>query len=196
MKVALYMRVSTDDQTNKNQEITLQEVAKIRGYDIVSIYQDQDSGSKKFRPGLDSLLSDSRSGKFAAVVSVKVDRIARSLRDLLDIAATLGRNNVDLIFTDQDLDITSSQGRLMFKILGAFAEYEREIIVERTKAGLRRAKREGKHIGRPSIHYMKRDKVIRLHNEGKSIRIIAKETGLSVGAVHKTLSKNKGVSLT
>lgn len=183
MKVVFYMRVSTDDQTNKNQELRLQEVSSTRGWEIVGIYQDQESGAKRSRPGLDAMLSDARSGRFDAVMAVKVDRIARSLQDLLEIAAELGRNNVDLVFSDQDLDITSSQGRLMFRILGAFAEYEREIIVERTKAGLRRARREGKRIGRPGIHPMTRKRVLELYNEGMSYRVIAEKMNISRGSV-------------
>jgi len=99
------------------------------------------------------MLRDARRKEWDKVLAVKVDRIARSLKDLLEIAGTLGQHNIGLSFTDQDLDISSSEGRLMFQIMGAFAEYEREIIIERTKAGMRRARKQGKKIGRPKIEH-------------------------------------------
>ena len=172
MKIALYMRVSTDDQTNANQEIRLQELAAFRQYEIVQIYQDQESGAKRSRPALEEMLSDAQKGKFQAVLTVKVDRIARSLRDLLEIAGTLGQYNVDLLFADQNIDIKSAEGKLMYLILGAFAEFEREIIVERTKAGLRRARKAGRTMGRPKIHHEIVERVKRLHADGMSYRLI------------------------
>jgi len=189
---ALYLRVSTDDQTNTNQEIRLLEVVERRGWKIHKIYLDEESGEKRNRPGLNEMLLDAKRGLFDVVLSVKVDRIARSLQDLLEIAGTLGNYNVDLEFSDQDLDITSSQGRLMFQILGAFAEYEREIISERTKAGLRRAKREGKKLGRTKIHGSKVRKVLELKEDGMSIRNIAEKVGISktqVSRILKTVPK-------
>ena len=175
MKVALYMRVSTEDQENENQDLRLREVAEIRGYDIVGIYTDKESGGKRSRPGLDKMIKDARRGRFNGIMAVKVDRIARSLQDLLEIAGNLGSYGVDLLFTDQDLDISSSQGKLMFQILGAFAEYEREIIQDRTKAGLRRARREGKRIGRPGIHHKTKEKVRKLRLDGLSYREISEK---------------------
>jgi len=190
-KVALYLRVSTDDQTNENQRIRLEEISKVRGYEIVEVYLDQESGGKRSRPGLDRMLSDARRGRFKVVLAVKVDRIARSLQDLLEIAGSLGNSGVDLLFTDQDLDISSSQGRLMFQILGAFAEYERAMIRERTMAGLRRAKRQGKKLGRPKVHGSKVRKVRELREEGLSIRRISEEVGISKSQVSRILSVPK-----
>ena len=187
MKIALYMRVSTEDQENRNQELRLQEVAQAHGWDIVETFQDKESGGKRSRPGLEEMIKGARSGDFNGVVAVKVDRIARSLQDLLEIAGTLGSYGVDLFFTDQDLDISSSQGKLMFQILGAFAEYERDIIKDRTKAGLRRAKREGKKLGRPKIHGSKVRKVRELRADGLSVRRIAEEAGISKSAVSRIL---------
>jgi len=175
MKVALYMRVSTDEQTTDNQEIQLIDISKARGYTVVGSYKDIISGKKKSRPELDRMLSDARKGKFDIVLSVKVDRISRSLRDLLHIAGTLGEYNIDLKFTDQDFDISSSQGKLMFQILGAFGEFEREMIVERTKAGLRRAKGKGQKLGRPKINGMIVQKVKNLHAMKRSYREISKQ---------------------
>jgi DNA invertase Pin-like site-specific DNA recombinase len=187
LKVALYMRVSTEDQENENQDLRLQEVAQVRGWDIVETFQDKESGGKRSRPGLDAMISGARKGQFNAVLAVKVDRIARSLQDLLEIAGTLGSYGVDLFFTDQDLDISSSQGKLMFQILGAFAEYERDIIKDRTRAGLRRVRRQGKKLGRPRVHGAKVRKAQELRADGLSIREIAGETGISKSAVDRIL---------
>lgn len=194
MKIVLYMRVSTDDQTNENQRIRLDETVNQRGWTLVDTYQDQESGAKRSRPGLDQLLKDARAGRFDLVLVTKVDRISRSLQDLLEIAAKLGEYNVSLSFTDQPIDISSSMGKAFFQILGAFAELERSMIIERTKAGLRRARREGKRIGRPPLHHETRNKVQRLREKGKSMREISRETGLSIGTVHKTLTEKEGES--
>jgi DNA invertase Pin-like site-specific DNA recombinase len=194
MKVAGYMRVSTDHQNNENQRMRLEEYCNRRGWDLIDIYEDEESGSKRNRPGLDKMLKDARSYNFDKVLAVKVDRIARSLSDLLEISGKLGDSAVSLSFTDQDLDISSSQGRLMFQILGAFAEYEREIIIERTKAGQKRARKQGKKIGRPKLNGMTKIKIIRLSQEGESIRRIAEWCKVSVGTVHKVLKEYRGVS--
>jgi DNA invertase Pin-like site-specific DNA recombinase len=194
------MRVSTDHQTNENQRLRIEEFCNSHNWDLVKIYQDEESGSKRNRPGLDEMIRDSRRDDFGKVVAVKVDRIARSLGDLLDIAGRLSEYAVSLSFTDQDIDISSSQGKLMFQILGAFAEWEREMIIERTKAGMRRAQKQGKKIGRPKINGMTKQKVIDLRKEGYSYSVIQKETGLSKGkisqilTVHKGLMKKRGVS--
>ena len=193
MKVALYLRVSTDHQNNENQKIRLVEFCEKREWEIFKIYQDEESGSKRKRPGLDSMLLDARKDLFDKVIAVKVDRLARSLRDLLEISGRLGDCAVSLSFTDQDLDISSSQGRLMFQILGAFAEYEREIIIERTKAGQRRARREGKKIGRPKIHWQTKKRILDLSDEGLSIRKISGRVKVSVGTVQKVVSDYRGV---
>jgi len=194
MKVAIYMRVSTDDQTNENQRIRLEETVNKRGWFLVDTYQDQESGAKRSRPGLNQMLKNARVGKFDLVLVTKVDRISRSLQDLLEIAAKLSEYNVSLSFTDQPIDISSSMGRAFFQILGTFAEFERSMNIKRTKAGIRRVRREGKRVGRPPLHHETRKKILRLRDEGKSIRMISKETGLSIGAVHKTLTEKEGES--
>ena len=195
MKVAGYMRVSTDHQTNENQRLRIEEFCERREWEIIGIYQDIESGSKRNRPGLNEMLSDARRDQFDKVVSVKVDRLSRSLIDLIEIAGKLSENAVSLSFCDQDIDISSIVGRAMFKIMGVFAEMEREQIIERTKAGQNRARREGKRIGRPKIHWQKKKKILDLNREGLSIRKIAVRVGVSVGTVQKVLSDfNRGLS--
>ena len=190
-QAALYLRVSTDDQTNENQEVRLTDICKSRSWEIFQVYKDVESGAKRSRPGLDRMIMDARSGAFQVVMAVKVDRIARSVRDLLEIASSLTLNGVDLTFSDQDFDIGTSEGRLMFKILGSFAEYEREIISERTKAGLRRVKREGRKLGRPKIHGGTVQAIKRsFQDEDLSMGEISKKYGISKASVSRIL---KGV---
>lgn len=193
MKVALYMRVSTDHQQNENQLLVLERVAIQRGLDIVGRFKDKESGAKRNRPGLNDLLSEARKGSFQLVLAVKIDRIARSLKDLLEISGKLGSYGVGLSFTDQDIDISSSAGRLMFQILGAFAEWERELNRERTIAGQNRARREGKRIGRPKLHWQTKRRILDLSDEGLSIRKIAGRVNVSVGTVQKVVSDFRGV---
>jgi DNA invertase Pin-like site-specific DNA recombinase len=189
IRIALYERVSTIDQFNGTQHLRLTELAQVRGWEVVQTYTDTESGSKRARPGLDAMLSDARAGRFQTVLAVRVDRIARSLQDLLEICGNLGSYGVSLSFSDQDLDISSSQGRLMLGILGAFSQYEREIIVERTKAGLRRARSQGKRLGRPTIHYMTRKRALELLGEGLSVRDVASRLGISKSLVSSLRSE-------
>lgn len=195
MNVVGYMRVSTDHQTNENQRLRITEFCDRRGWDLLRFYEDIESGRKRKRSGLEELLKDSRQDKFDKVVAVRVDRLSRSLIDLIEISGKLSDNAVSISFTEHDIDISSSMGRAMFQIMGVFAELEREVIVERTKAGQRRARREGKKIGRPKINGMTIDKIRRLRREGLSIRKVAKECGVSVGTVQKVSIENPGVSL-
>lgn len=196
-KVALYMRVSTDHQTTDNQEQRLIEFCARRRWEIVEIYKEVESGSSLHRPELFRLLADARnpSCPWSILVAVKVDRIGRSVQDLIEIADNLAGKGKGLVFSDQDIDITSSSGRLMFNILSAFAEFERQIIIERTKAGQARARAKGRKLGRPSTHHMTREKIERLRASGLSIREIASRLNLSVGLVHKVVKQFSRVSL-
>ena len=202
MKVALYMRVSTDHQTTENQYRRLEEFCDRKGWEVIGHYEDIMTGRKVKRPGLERLLNDAHQGYFQKVISVKVDRVARSLKDLLTIAEQLHRSDIDLIFTDQDMDLSTSSGKMVMQILGAMAEFESELISERTKAGLKTARANGKKLGRKKINGMTTQKVIDLRKEGWSYSVIQKETGLSKGkisqilAVHKRDREKKGVSLT
>ena len=195
MNVVGYLRVSTDHQTNENQRIRIKEFSERRGWNLIKIYEDIESGKKRKRPGLNELLKDARQDNFDKVLSVRVDRISRNMKDLIEIAGRLSDNAVSMSFTEQDLDITSSMGRAMFLIMGVFAELERSVLVERTIAGQNRARRQGKKIGRPKINVMTIDKIKRLSKEGLSIRKISNECKVSVGSVQKVVSEKVGVSL-
>jgi len=150
MKVAIYVRVSTTEQTTLNQEINLKEYCERNQMEIYKIYRDEGvSGSKTSREGLDLMLKDMRDGHFKGIVVWKLDRLGRSIQHLLQILQELQNKGVRLICTDMNIDTDTPQGKFFFTIVGAFAELEREIIRERINLGIKRAKSQGKHLGRP-----------------------------------------------
>ena len=167
-KAAIYLRVSTTQQTVENQRRELEAAAKARGWDIVAVYQDQGiSGAKgrADRPQLDLMLKDAVRGRFSVCMSWAVDRLGRSLPDLIATMQDMHAAKVDLFLLQQGLDTTTPSGRAMFGMLGVFSEFERAMIQDRVKAGLARAKAEQdagvvrrdaagrklKAIGRPAI---------------------------------------------
>ena len=141
-RAALYVRVSTDAQTVENQTRELRQVAKRRGWDVVEVYSDAGiSGAKgrHGRPGLDTMLKDASRRKFDIVMAWAIDRLGRSLSDLLDTIQHLEACGVDLYLDQQAIDTTTPMGKLVFQLTGAFAEFERTMIRQRIKAGLKRA---------------------------------------------------------
>ena len=197
-KVVLYMRVSTNDQTTENQLIKLQEIAELREWEIIDKYIDEGISGKKFdRPELNRLMTDARKGRFNTVFSVRVDRVGRSLIDLIGIAGKLGEYNVDLKFTDQDFDINAPMGKFMYQVMGAFAELEREMITQRINEGLHRARKQGKHLGRRSwkdpgsksyVPPEKARKIREMKEEGVSYREISRITGVTLTTVYRVIS--------
>lgn len=150
MKVAIYLRVSTIEQTTLNQEIELKSYCERNNYDIYKIYKDEGvSGIKTSRPQLDLMLQDMRNKLFDAIIVWKFDRLGRSTSHLLQVLEELKNKNVRLIATSQSIDTDTPMGKFFFTILSGFAEMEREIIKERIKLGLERRKKEGKSLGRP-----------------------------------------------
>lgn len=152
MKVALYMRVSTGEQTVEPQRLELQRYAEQRGWTVVQEFTDIISGSKSSRAGLDTLMSDVRGKKYEGVLVVKMDRLARSLAHFAQIVAELDKHGVALVCPGQGIDTSKSNpaGRLQMNVLAAVAEFERSLIIERTKAGLAAAKARGVKLGKPS----------------------------------------------
>lgn len=144
MKVAIYCRVSTEEQNAKTQERELSQFCENRAYSVFKIYTDVVSGSKESRPGLNELMNDAYNKNFDAVVIWKLDRLGRSLKHLIDITNKFKLWKINIICKTQDIDTTTPNGALLFHIFGAVAEFERELISERTKAGLKRAKNVGK----------------------------------------------------
>ena len=190
-RVALYVRVSTDHQSVKNQQIELQAVAERHSWQIVTVFKDQGiSGAKgrDQRPGLDKLLQAVARKEFDLVAAWSVDRLGRSLIDLVGILQEFHAKGVDLYLHQQGLDTSTPSGRAMFQMLGVFAEFERAMIRERVMAGLARAKADGTRLGRPATVADDAAKVRTIRAAraaGKSIRAIAREQGVGIGTVSR-----------
>lgn len=144
MKVAIYARVSTEDQDADKQEFLCREYCAARQFEIVEVYKDVISGSKASRPAFNKLLEDMRNRRFNCIMVTKLDRLGRSLQHLLAVLNELNIRGINFIATTQSIDTTSATGKLQLHILGAFAEFERNLISERTKEGLKRASGVGK----------------------------------------------------
>lgn len=149
MRAAIYSRVSTSDQDNDNQLIRLRAWAEASGWEVYGEYVDVASGADQHRPALDRMLADAKARRVDVVLAVKIDRLARSVVNLQKVMERLDSYGVAVRMLDQDIDTSSAQGRLMFTLLGAFAEFERELIRERTRDGLARARAQGRTLGRP-----------------------------------------------
>src|SRR5450755_3616734 len=176
-RAAIYVRVSTLEQDTDLQETELRQYAESRGWDYI-VYRDKgQSGAKNDRPALNAMLNDLRRRKFDVVVVWALDRLARSLRQLLTIGEECQSLGVDLVSLRQNIDTTLPAGRLTFQILGAVAEFERELLRDRVKAGMAQARRVGKHIGRPARRRLSGadvEKIRLLRSQGRSVRRIAK----------------------
>lgn len=188
-RVAIYIRVSTANQTTENQRLELQAVADQRGWQVAQIFEDAGvSGAKgrDSRPGLDSLHKEMTRGKFDLVMAWSVDRLGRSLQDLVGLLNELRAVNCDLYLHQQAVDTTTPAGKAMLQMCGVFAEFERSMIVERVNAGLARAKAQGKTLGRPRIAGAEENSIRRALAKGdKGIRKIAAEFGVGVGTVQR-----------
>jgi len=193
MGVAIYARVST---ANNGQDPTMQtrelrEYCERRGWSVVGEYVDLGiSGAKERRPELDKLLQDAKRRKLDAIICWKLDRIGRSLRHLVNLLAELEAVGVALVSFSDHLDLSTPQGRLMFQIIGAMAEFERSLIQERVKAGLRNARAKGKRLGRPKVH-VDSLRVASLRRAGRSWSEISLETGWAKGTVQRAFYGQK-----
>jgi DNA invertase Pin-like site-specific DNA recombinase len=183
-RVALYLRTSTLDQHPETQLYDLRQMAAQRGYEIVREFTDQISGTKARRPGLDQLMADARRGHFDVVMAWASDRIARSVRHFLEVLDELNRLNVEYVSFREQLDTGGPLGRAIVVIIGAIAELERNLIIERVRAGMRRAKLEGRHIGRRPLD-LDREAILRDRHSGQSLGQIAKAHRISRATVHK-----------
>jgi DNA invertase Pin-like site-specific DNA recombinase len=149
MKVAIYYRVSSEDQHPENQVMTLSQYARDRGFEIYHIYVDRASGSKDSRPGINELMMDARQKKFDAVLVWRLDRLGRSLQHLIQIISEWKDLGIQFICMTEPIDTTSPSGELIFNIFGAIAQFERQLIIERINLGLDRARKQKKVLGRP-----------------------------------------------
>lgn len=187
-RAALYLRVSTDGQTVDNQRLALEAVCEQRGWQMVQVYADNGiSGAKgrNQRPGLDALLKDASRGRFDVVMAWALDRLGRSLLDLLDTLGELEAAGVALVLHEQAIDTTTPAGRMFFQITGAFAEFERAMIRSRVRAGLDRAKARGVRLGRPRTG-AKVEAAIRARLvAGEGVKKVAKAVGVGNGTVSR-----------
>lgn len=191
-RVAVYVRVSTNDQTTKNQQRELKEVARRQGWKIVEILEDAGiSGAKgrSQRPGLDALLRGVARKDFDVVAAWSVDRLGRSLQDLVGLLQELHAKGVDLYLHQQGVDTTTPGGKALFQMLGVFAEFERALIRERIRAGLSRARAEGKRLGRPRLGSEIEAKIRAERRKGTGIRRIASQLGIGVSVVQRVVGR-------
>jgi len=193
VRAALYARCSTHDkgQDPELQLVPLREYCQRRGFTITGEYVDNGvSGTKERRPQLDRLMEAARKRQIDLIVVWKLDRFGRSLKQLVVALEELSAIGIGFISFQDNLDLTTPQGRLMFHIIGAMAEFERELIRERVKAGLENAKRKGKRLGRKPIPPVDMARVIEVHQKepGLSIRRLAGTLGMKSSTVFKTLS--------
>jgi DNA invertase Pin-like site-specific DNA recombinase len=184
MKAVIYARVSTTDQTTANQTLELEKVAKRNGWALEAVFEDTISGAKTKRPALERLLKGVVRKEFDVVMVWDVSRLGRSLTHLVRLLEEFNSKGVNLYFHQQGIDTTTPTGRMMYQMCGVFAEFERSMIQERVKAGLARARAQGKQLGRAPIPPVTVKKIKALRASGLSLRAISKQTGVSVGKCH------------
>jgi DNA invertase Pin-like site-specific DNA recombinase len=187
-RAAIYVRVSTDKQTIENQLRDLRQIAERRGWEVIQEYHDAGiSGSKgrEARPGLDEMLKNAQRRQFDVVMAWAIDRLGRSLIDLLATIQALEGCGVDLYLDQQSIDTTTPAGRLMFQITGAFAEFERSMIRQRVRAGLKRAVESGKQLGRPKIDIAVEKRIQAQLRAKKGMLAIARDLKVGTGTVQR-----------
>jgi DNA invertase Pin-like site-specific DNA recombinase len=182
------MRVSTLDQHPETQLHDLRQMASQRGYEIVHEYTDRISGAKARRPGLDQMMTDGRRGRFDVVLVWASDRIARSVKHFLDCLDELNRLGIEYVSFRENIDTGGPLGRAIVVIISAIAELERNLIIERVRAGMRRARLEGQHIGRNPLE-LDHAGIQRDRRQGQSIRQIARGHRISTATVQRVLRK-------
>lgn len=189
-RLALYARVSTNDQRTQAQLDRLRKYAADRGPESVEFVDHGVSGAKASRPALDAMLAAVRRREVGAVVVVKLDRLARSVRHLVTMAAELEAVGVDLVVLDQALDTGTPAGRLLFNVLGSIAEFERDLIKDRVRAGQEAAKRRGVRFGRPeATDKAVRERILRLSKSGHTLGQIAVLVEVPKSTVARVVAK-------
>ena len=192
-RAALHTRVSTLDQNPETQLLDLRQMAAQRGYEIVAEFTDKISGTKAKRPGLDQMMADARRGRFDVVLVWACDRIARSTRHFLEVLDELNRVEVEFVSFRENIDTGGPLGRAIIVIIGAIAELERNLIVERVRAGMRRAQLEGRQIGRRPLE-LDREAILRDRKHGLSLREIAKAHRISRATAHRVIQHAQPVN--
>ena len=194
-RVALYTRVSTNDQHPEMQRRELVEYVKRRGWRLCKEYCDKGvSGTKEHRPALDALLEDCRRSKIDVVVVWKFDRFARSLQQLLHALELFRKLGIGFVSCTEAIDTSLPHGEMLFQIIGAIAQWERSLIVERVRAGLQHARSQGKRLGRPPLRVLNAKDVAALRRERArtkaTFRELASKYGVSVFTAHRLCSRS------
>jgi DNA invertase Pin-like site-specific DNA recombinase len=193
-RVAIYARVSTDQQTTENQLAELRAWAERAGHTVIGEYVDHAVSGAKGRDGrlaLDRLLKGAARREFDVIAAWSVDRLGRSLQHLVGFLADIHASKIDLYLHQQGIDTTTPAGKALFQMCGVFAEFERAMIQERVKAGLSRARAQGKRLGRPNVAPSVVSKVKSHRRKGQGILSIAKELGIGTGTVQRIVSAAK-----
>ena len=196
-RVALYLRVSTAEQTVENQQRELEVVAERHGWNVVAVFADAGvSGTKgrDQRPGYDRLCRGIARREFDQVAAWSVDRLGRSLQNLVGFLGELHAKGVDLYLHQQGLDTATPAGKAMFQMLGVFSEFERAMIVERVKAGLSRARSQGKQLGRRPVSHDVVERIRAQLATGSGILKTAKALGVGTGTVHRVKREMENVA--
>ena len=188
-RAAVYTRVSSGDQHPETQLYDLRELAKQRRFEIVQEYTDTISGSKSKRPGLNQLLADARRRRFDVILVAAFDRVARNVRHFLEVLDELNHLGVEFISLRENIDTGGPLGRAMIVIVGAIAELERSLIVERVKAGMRRARLEGRRIGRAPLN-IDREEVVADRCSGMSLSQVASKHRISRASVCRLVNES------
>ena len=189
-RVAIYCRVSTLDQHPEIQKRELVNYAKRRGWSRYRIYSDKGvSGAKEKRPALDDLLNDCKRAKVDVVIVWKFDRFGRSLKQLLNALELFRKLNIDFISCTEAIDSSLPHGEMLFQIIGAIAQWERCLIAERVKAGLRHARSQGKKLGRPALQRLQPNAIAKLRKDRfrrkTPFRELARKYGVSLWTAHR-----------
>jgi len=191
-KAALYCRVSTADQHIESQLYDLRQLAEQRGFQVVKEYEDKGvSGLKARRPGLDALMADARQRKFSVVLVAAFDRVARSTRHFLHVMDELDSMGIEFVSRREGVATGDAMGRLFITIISAIAELERSLVVERVKSGMRRARLEGRQIGRARLD-VDREQVVADRRSGMSLTQVAKKHSISRASVCRLMKEANG----
>jgi DNA invertase Pin-like site-specific DNA recombinase len=193
-RAAFYIRVSPHDPNPEPQLLDLRKMAIQRGCEVVAEFTDKVSGEKAKRPALDQLLADARRGGFDVVMTWSCDRIGRSTRHFVEILDELNRMHIDFCTFREEIDTGGPQGSVIVQLTGALAGLERSLTSERVRAGMRRARLDGRHIGRLPLQ-LDHAAIHRDRRQGKSIRKIAKEHRISTATVQRVLKKQPAEQL-
>ena len=190
-RAVLYLRVSTGEQSTENQKRELVDISTEKNWRIVDIYEDiavSGARNRYQRPEFKRLIDDAYDQKFDLVMTWSVDRLGRSLGDLVGLLGDLHKLNIELFMKQQGIDTTTPAGKAMFQMCGVFAEFERAMIRERIKSGLERARAQGKKLGRPPLPDTVKHQIVRARAHNKTMRRIARELGVSLSTVHRVLA--------